>query len=679
VIRRVILCTLAVLLLAGLAGPAYARVNTTTYTYTLSVESDAHWIRTQDAYIPAVIYLQGELNQPEYMFVHGGLIYVADTGHGRIVVFDPADGSIEYFGRGTLGAPTGLFVRDDGWVYVADTRREAVFVFNERREAVMTLTRPESFLFSEWTAYRPRNVAVSESGTIYVLGIGTDEGLMMFDASGEFQGFFGANPRNLSWIETLREIYQTEIQRSNELLRRPNEIRNFTISGRGIVYTVTQSPEGNAVRMLNRAGADIMDRAQSMVNEQNFVDIAVNRIGNIFAVSATGVITEYDPSGQVVFSLGGIALSSDRSGLFSTPISIDVDDNGFLYVLDRERGLIQVFYPTEFALATHRAIEAYENGNFAGSFDLWADLLRYNGLSKIAQNGLGRSLFALRDYTAAREAFQFTFNRPDYSDAFWEIRNDWILGNIGTVFWGLIILYFILRAVRFYNKKTGNVTRFKEAMGAGIRKCEPLRDALYIKTVLRHPVDSYYDLKHGIRGSVLSATLVYAIAFAMFCCDFLLRGFLFRHFNNLSGYNWYDFPLMFFIPCALWVVGNYMVSTINEGEGSLKNVYVCTAYALAPYIILTPVTILLTHICTLNEAFLVTFSMMVSIGWTAVYLMVMVMEIHSLTFGGALKNILVTLFTIVTALAGFMLIYIMGKAAWDFFMDLGREVMYRAI
>jgi len=668
------------LLLTGAVIPAFAGGNTTTYTYTLSVESSAHWIRTQDAYIPAAIYLQGELLQPEYLFVDGGLIYVADAGHGRIVVYDPAGGTLESFGRGVLSAPAGLFVRDNGWVYVADPRREAVFVFDQNREVILTITRPDSFLFSEWTAYQPRGVAVSANGTIYVAGIGTDEGLMMFDAGGEFQGFFGANPRNLTFMETLREFYQTEIQRDRELLRRPKEIRSFTITDQGVVYTVTQSPEGNAIRMLNRAGIDIMDRSQGrMVDEPHFVDIAVNGIGGIFAVTSTGVINEYDPRGQLVFSLGGIALSSDRGGLFSTPVSIDVDDNGFLYVLDRERGLIQVYYPTEFALATHRAIEAYENGNFAGSLDLWTDLLRYNGLSKIAQNGYGRSLFALREYTAAQDAFRFTYNRPDYSDAFWEIRNDWILDNIGTVFWFLIAFYALSRLVRLFNRKTGAVTRTREKLGAGLRRCGPLRDALYVTTVLRHPVDSYYDLKHGRRGSVLSATIVYCLAFAAFCCDFLLRGFLFRYFNSFGAFNWYDFPLMFGIPCALWIVGNYMVSTINEGEGSLKNVYVCTAYALAPYILLTPVTIALTHVCTLNEAFLVSFAAMISIGWTAVYLLVMVMEIHSFTFGGALKNIFITLFTVVTALAGFVLIYIMGKAAWDFFLDLGREVMYRVV
>jgi len=83
-----------------------------------------------------------------------------------------------------------------------------------------------------------------------------------------------------------------------------------------------------------------------MVDEPNFVDITIANDGRIIAVTETGLIYEYDREGNLLFSLGGRAISSERNGYFTVVSGICVDENDNLYVLDSERGLVHVFVPT---------------------------------------------------------------------------------------------------------------------------------------------------------------------------------------------------------------------------------------------------------------------------------------------------------------------------------------------
>jgi len=678
-------------LLAMFGGRALANENTT-YTYTVSSSFQYGWVRTQDAYMPAAIYLQGSLKLPEDIFIApDGLIYIADTGNSRILAYDATKGTSREFGVGVLKSPTGVFVTASGDMYVADYGNQMVYIFDKNGELQSEIGRPDSYLFSEQTTYLPRNVVVSDSQTIYVVSEGTFEGLLMFNPDGVFQGFFGANPREITTMERFIEIISSQVQRDRALSRKPRSVTNIDIHN-NLVYTVTATPFAsqfgvdssinNSFRRLNMAGTNILRTGEDrMVDEHNFIDLAVSKRGCIFGVTQSGVISEYDPNGELVFSIGGKATSVERIGLFTVPSAIDVDDNDFLYVLDKERGLIQVYYPTEFAKATHRAIEAFEAGDFTESMDTWIDLLKLNGMSKIAHNGYGKSLFSLGRYEEAMVEFEYTYNREEYSKAFWEVRNKLITANITWVTSTIVILALVLYVLRLVDRKTNVFSkffgRFKREKGSGGNRL--WSDIKYIGTVLRHPIDSFYDLKVGKHGSVLSASIVYLITYVVFIGYQLGFAFLFRGINNFKYLTVSYLLAIFFLPVALWVVVNYMISAINEGEGSFKNVFICTAYAFAPTIVVMPFVILISYFCTFNESFIIGFSSSIIIYWTALYFVLMVLEVHRFSFANMVKNILLTIFAIVIAIIGFVIIYLMAKQVYQFVLDIVREVIFREL
>ena len=660
---------------------------TTTYTYTIGV--NLSWIRTQNAYTPGAILMRDlGLRNPEDIVVRDGRIYVADTGNHRIVVYDFTTGEYEEFGQDILRFPTGVFVTNAGHVYVAD--RYYVYAFDTNREVYLQIGEPDDPVFSERSIWLPHSVVVSSRDTIFVAGYGAFEGLMMFDLTGTFLGYFGANPRERTPLDVIRDFIDTEAQQQRRFLRNPLPVDGIAIGPNDLIYTVTATPFAslwgrdsdlrNSIRILNMAGNNILHTFDGvrMTDEEDFSIIAVSPRGFIYVATPTGMISQYDHYGMLIFSFGGRALSSDRVGLFSSISSLYVDENDHVFVLDRLRAQVQVLYPTSFAIATHNAIEAFQTGDYVNSLRLWEELLVLNGMCRLAHNGRGRALFALGRYAEAREHFVYTFNRDDYSEAFWAIRDSWIANNSGTVALLVIISSVLLYVLNFWNKKTKVITHAWDKVTYRPRSNRLCSDIFYVFTMLRHPIDSYYDLKVGNRGSVLSATIVYLIAFIIYFCHILFTSFLFGFGFFLQFMSPVFYALMVIVPLFLWVVANYLVSTINEGEGSFKNVYIGTAYAFAPYIVFMPFLIIISYFLTLNEGFVYRMFEGVIMAWTAIYIILMVLEMHRFSFMGMVRNILITFFAIMVGSLGAVLVFLFASQVAQFGADVFREVFFRA-
>ena len=97
----ILVCIISVLPITAFAESA------ATYTYTPGVNGD--WVRTQDAYqVTEVILQELTLNQPQDMLVSDGILYIADTGSGRVVLYDLKTKEVTEWGVDQLSSPAGL-------------------------------------------------------------------------------------------------------------------------------------------------------------------------------------------------------------------------------------------------------------------------------------------------------------------------------------------------------------------------------------------------------------------------------------------------------------------------------------------------------------------------------------------------------------------------------------------
>lgn len=666
---------LTVILCLTCSVGVFAR-SSTTYTYTVSV--DGNWIRTQDAYVPGGIFLnEVELNQPEDLFIKDHMFYISDTGNKRVVIHNRKTKETKYIGEGILSNPMGIFVTDDGNIYVADSKAPAVFIFLGNGELIQTISTPDSYLFGANSVYAPKNVVVSSEGNIYVVGDGAHEGLMQFDFDGTFQGYFAANQRSLTLLEMVQELIYTDEQKASQVARLAQPIYNIDITEQDLIYSVTQAADKwhagassgakthNLVQLHNLGGTDILAKNMSINDEWNFVDVSHGIYANCYALTQTGLLYEYDSSGNLIFSFGGRAMSDDKNGLITDAAAVDVDNEGSVYVLDRERALIQIFVPTDFAIATHQAIYDLDTGNYEESEGTWNQVLRLNGMSKIAHLGLGKTLLHQQRYGEAMEQFEIVGDKENYSTAFWEMRNEFIHEYSVPVILGVIVLIVVFSFLNKRRKKL-DVDHDEKTLWNDIR---------FLAHNLRHPIDANYYLNREERGSVLSATILYIVGFVFFVADMMLRSFLFT-FPRFEDTSPFVMPFIFVGVIGLFLIGNYMVSSINDGRGSLKKLYINTAYAFAPYLYITPFLVLVSYILTLNESFIIDLTWIVVLVWCFVYLFIMLMETHEYSFGDTIKNIMLTIFFMLVFIVVVVLIVIFWKEIIVFVEEIIGEVSY---
>lgn len=120
-----------------------------------------------------------------------------------------------------------------------------------------------------------------------------------------------------------------------------------------------------------------------------------------------------------------------------------------------------------------------------------------------------------------------------------------------------------------------------------------------------------------------------------------------------------------------------MVSTINDGEGTIKNIFVSVAYSMVPYMIMAPIAIVLSYVLTQNEAFLITLVWYIGILWSAALVILSILNVHNYTFKQTVKNVLLTLFFAIVALILVAILYLVWDKIIEFIGEVISEVEYR--
>ena len=646
-----------------------------TFTYS---STNGRFVYTQDAYIPLSRKQTFEditLDNPQDItFDENDIMYIADRDLGIILVYDEINQTTKTIGEGILEGPTGVHVGFDGHVYVADFITKKAYQFapnnDDTYNLVQTYEKPlNSPFFSDDDPFDPTKITTDNANNVYVLLAGNINGLAQYENDGTFFGYFGGNSIPASWQNTVTFLFFDEETRRNLFQIIPDPVYNIATDQDGLILTTTKGLDGYL--KLNIANF-VLNR--SVWGFDNNEDLFVGPYETIFSVTSEGYIVEYGPDGSVLFIFSGTD-TSNIQGLFQGPTSIAVNSKSQIYVLDNQTASLQVFVPTSFANLVHSAIELYQDGRYVEALEPWQQVLEQNALFDLANQGLGDAYFAEMNYEEALYYYEVARNQQGYSDAFWEVRNDVLLnsGAFIIVFLFVVLLFSIggkylklndilLKPVKVVNEKIKDYQLIKE-----------LKFGFYLMT---HPVDGYYGIKRENKASYLSATIYFLLFFIMYLIFIFETNFLFNPLIR-SQIDIFEQIISIFLPYILFVLANYLVCSIRDGEGSFKDVFVATSYSLLPAIIGLPLMTLISQGLTLNEAFLFDFGMLVIYVLTGFYLVMMVKEIHYYEMKATVGNILITIFTAIMILVVVFIVYLLLGEVVQLFLDIIREVTVR--
>lgn len=661
-----LLLTLSLTLIAITVSPKVEAVTITSAPYnTYTIGPEGMLVVTQTAYEPAgTIGLQTTLNEPQDMYIKDDILYVADTENKRVIkIYE--DGQFEELVTNLI-TPTGVHVDEKDQLYVVDKGAQAIYVYDENLNLKLTITRPQEPIFGLNTPFIPLKITTGPRGIMYVTGEGSVSGVMQFNHAGEFLGFLGTNPTERSFYREVLEFFNVPLAPIT-----PISPENVAVDAKGSLYTTSQT-ETDQVKKFNIA-SQIVFSISKIREGANPTAVFVNDFGNIYSVTPDGVIMEHDANGHLLFMFGRVAGQNPVLGLFEHASDIVVDSNYNIYVLDQTAGNIQILQRSEFTALVHQGLQSLQNGQY--NVEEWENVLRMNSVFALANSVIARIYYRTGEYDTALNYYRIAYDKEGYSEVFWQVRNNFLTQSLGVVFLLLIIL-FVLRyslrlvdhkwhiydPIRTLNKKANEVKTIRE-LRLGLR-------------VFRHPLDTFHIIKHEKASSIPTALIFFALFLILNVVAVYATGFLYNN-NDLESYNIFSSFLGLGAFILLFIFANYLIATLSSGEGWFKDVLIGTAYALVPYIILTVPIILLSHVLTLNESFIYTTLLAIRDGWVIVLLLLMIFEIHNFSVGELIKNVLLTIFTMIIIVAVLLLVYLLVLQMWDYIVSIFKEVIGR--
>lgn len=203
-----------------------------------------------------------------------------------------------------------------------------------------------------------------------------------------------------------------------------------------------------------------------------------------------------------------------------------------------------------------------------------------------------------------------------------------------------------------------------------------MRSLRYALHVIVHPFEGFWDLIHEKRGSVAAANIIVLAVLVTRLVRLRFTGFMFLdvYWPNVS--IWTEI-LQILAPLLLFVISNWGITTLFDGKGSFRDIYMGAAYALTPYVLLQIPMVIMSNFVTADEGVFYTLMNGISLLWSGALIISALMMIHAYTLG---QTILSTAASVVGMLAIAMLCLIffsMFSEAIGYFTSLVQEIRIR--
>lgn len=200
-----------------------------------------------------------------------------------------------------------------------------------------------------------------------------------------------------------------------------------------------------------------------------------------------------------------------------------------------------------------------------------------------------------------------------------------------------------------------------------------LRFALYCIT---HPLDGFWDLTHERRGSYAAANTILFLTLLVRVMKLRYTSFLFMkvYWETLNIFLYLSSVLF---PLALWVVGNWALTTLFDGKGRLGQVYMATCYALTPYPLIQFPLMIFSNFVTMDEKEFYGVLGVLSLVWAMALIFAAMMEIHEYSLGKNFLFTIASLFAMLVMVFILLLFFSMITQGVSYFISLGREILFR--
>ena len=194
--------------------------------------------------------------------------------------------------------------------------------------------------------------------------------------------------------------------------------------------------------------------------------------------------------------------------------------------------------------------------------------------------------------------------------------------------------------------------------------------------VIFHPFDGFWDLSHEKRGSLAAAHTFLALFLLTYVLRLMCTNFQFIS-APLQYINIYEQCASLLLPFLVLCVANWGLSTLFDGKGRFRDIYMAMCYALVPYILIQLPLILISHMISMDEGAYYSVLMSISLIWCAFLAFIGLMQVHDYGPGKTLIFVFATIFGALVILFLILVFFSLLSDAIGYFVSLYREISFR--
>ena len=530
-----------------------------------------------------------------------------------------------------------LYVHTDGTIFISDTENQRVLRVNSNGTLKDVYVLPKSSLIPEDFVYKPLKAVMDSHGYLYVLSDGSYYGALLYAPDKSFTGFYGANNVTTGIATALqniiKRIFSNNAKQSASVRTLPFSFVDIVIDNNDFIYTATGKTEtydrtGQIKKLNPGTGNNIMksedtnftdDSFNTTFNngtqiEQDIVGLEVTDNGYVFCVeSQFGRVYMYDKSCRMLTAFGGGLGQGEQQGTFVAASAIALNGTDVI-VSDKLKNTVTVFKPTDFGTKVMGLVDITLEGKYLEARKGWQEVLSLDRNFQPAYSGLARASLAEGKYKEAMDLAKDGYDRDTYELAFEFYRKGLLEKYFWVMFLSVIVLVAaVIAAVVVIKKKQLVLVKNKELK-------------LMFRTLV-HPVLAFDDIKEKKQGSVLLSVIIIVLFYVTAVIQVLCGGFMFTQYDP-STFN----SIWVLVRSAglviLWIISNWMICTLCQGKGTMREICIVTSYSLIPIIIERVARLVFTNVLLPSEAMFLTGFDAIAIGYTALLLIIGLIRIH---------------------------------------------------
>lgn len=204
-----------------------------------------------------------------------------------------------------------------------------------------------------------------------------------------------------------------------------------------------------------------------------------------------------------------------------------------------------------------------------------------------------------------------------------------------------------------------------------------LSDSLkYSFYILSHPFDGFWVLKSEKKGTIKSATVLFALFIATLIIRVYSTGYVINGLSIEKFSVWLMLAIVIFV-FMLYCVANWALTTLFDGKGRFTEVYISLCYATLPVTLVNIPLTIVSNVITIEEASFYTFFNIISILWMVFLMLAANLSTHDYTMTKSIITFLATVFIMFIIVVLLVLFGNLIQQVYIFVLSIVKEIAFR--